>query len=146
MKRMPLTFTLAGTVPFVGLSVAVSLHMFGEHNRLVLDLLLTYAAVIVSFLGGIHLGVALARYADKPRIANLLIAESIWPSLIAWGLLFYGDIHIQLLVLTLLYSLMWAIDSLLYSNDVIPQWFFNLRCVITPIVVVSLYVAYFGLI
>ncbi len=63
-----------------------------------------------------------------------------------WGILFFGDIYTQLLVLTLLYTFMWAIDSLLYSNDVIPQWFFNLRCIITPIVVVSLYAAYFGLV
>lgn len=145
MKRPPVTFTLAGTVPFVTLSLAAAFHVFTD-NKIVVELLLTYAAVIVSFLGGIHLGVAVTTYARQRRIANMLIAESLWPSLIAWGMLFYHDIHIQLLVLTLLYALMWAIDSLLYSNDIIPQWFFNLRCIITPIVVVSLYVAYFGLI
>src|SRR5262245_44659338 len=130
MKRLPLTFIIAGTVPFVGLSVAVALRLF-EDTHFVIQLLLTYAAVIVSFLGGIHLGVAVTRHNDKARIANLLIAESLWPSLIAWGMLFYSDIHVQLLALTLLYSFMWAIDSLLYSNEVIPQWFFNLRCIIT---------------
>lgn len=145
MRRLPLTFTLAGTVPFVVLSVAVSMHMFTD-SKPIIQLLLTYAAVIVSFLGGVHWGVAVTQYSAKKKIANLLIAESVWPSLIAWGILFYGDTYTQLLVLTLLYTFMWAIDSLLYSNDVIPQWFFNLRCIITPVVVVSLYVAYFGLV
>jgi hypothetical protein len=147
MNRLPLTitFTLAGTVPFVLLSVAVSMHLFPD-TKLVMELLLTYATVIVSFLGGIHLGVALTQQSDTRGITNMLIIESIWPSLIAWGMLFMAPVHIQLLALTLLYSLMWAIDSLLYNNNLIPQWFFNLRCIITPIVVVSLYVAYFGLI
>lgn len=147
MIRIPhtTTFMLAATLPFVGLSVAISIHMFAD-TKMVMQLLLTYAAVIVSFLGGIHLGVAITQHMQNRAIANLLIAESIWPSLIAWGLLYTTEMHIQLLILTLLYALMWAIDSLLYNNNLIPQWFFNLRCIITPIVVVSLYVAYFGLI
>ena len=147
MNRLPLSiiFVLAGTVPFILLSVIVSMHIFRD-NALVLQLLLTYATVIVSFLGGIHLGVALTRDGENRSITNFLIVESIWPSLIAWGLLYTASVDIQLLVMTLLYSLMWAIDSLLYSSNLIPQWFFNLRCVVTPIVVVSLYVAYFGLV
>lgn len=146
MNRLPLTitFSLAGTVPFVLLSVAASLNLFPD-TKFVMQLLLTYATVIVSFLGGIHLGVALSQHTEQKFLTNLLVVESIWPSLIAWGMLFLAPVHIQLLALTLLYSLMWAIDSLLYNNNLMPQWFFNLRCVVTPIVVVSLYVAYFGL-
>jgi uncharacterized membrane protein YhdT len=145
MNRLPLTLTLIGVTPFVILSVAVSMHVFAD-PKVIIQVLLTYAAVIVSFMGGIHWGIAVTRYGEKRHIANLLIFESIWPTIIAWGALFYIEIHIQLLVLTLLYTFLWAIESLLYSNNLIPQWFFNLRCIITPIVVVSLYVAYFGLI
>jgi hypothetical protein len=145
MTRLPLSLMAAATLPFVGLSASVPLHLF-SNARPIVELLLTYAAVIISFLGGIHWGIAVTQFAQKRRIANLLVAESVWPSLIAWGVLFYGEIYTQLLVLTLLYAFVWGIDSLLYSNDIIPQWFFNLRCVITPIVVVSLYVAYFGLV
>jgi len=145
MSRLPLTLAIAGAVPFVCLSVAVSMHIF-PNTKAVSEVLLTYAAVIISFMGGIHWGIAVIRYADNRRIANFLIAESVWPSLVAWGVLFKEDTFTQLLVLTLLYTFVWTIDSLLYSNDMIPQWFFNLRCIITPIVVVSLYVAYFGLV
>ncbi len=145
MRHLPLTLTIAGAVPFVALSVAVSMHMF-PNVKAISGLLLTYAAIIVSFMGGIHWGVAVVRYADSRKIANMLIVESVWPSLIAWGVLFYGNTFTQLLVMTLLYTFVWTIDSLLYSNDMIPQWFFTLRCIITPIVVVSLYVAYFGLV
>ncbi len=145
MKRLPLILTAAGTVPFVALAVPVSMHGFADPKP-VIQILLTYAAVVVSFIGGAHWGVAVNQYANDRRIANLLMTQSVWPSLIAWGTLIYADLHVQLLVMTLLYTFMWAIDSLLYDRGIIPQWFFSLRCTITPIVVVSLYVAYFGLI
>ena len=147
MIRVPptLMFALASTVPFAALSIAVCFHLFSDTHT-IMGLLLTYAVVIISFLGGIHLGVAVTHRYQNKWILNLLIVESIWPSLIAWGLLYMAPQHIQLLVLTLLYALMLAIDSLLYNNDLVPQWFFNLRCIITPIVVVSLYVAYFAII
>ena len=145
MKRFPVTFTVLGTLPFVALSIAVSMHMVPDVHFTV-QLLLTYAAIIVSFLSGAHWGVAVTQYTNNRKVAQILIAESVWPALLAWGILFYRDIHIQLLMLTMLYSLMWVVDCLLYERNVIPQWFFELRCIITPIVVVSLYVAYFGMV
>jgi uncharacterized membrane protein YhdT len=147
MGRLPLILTVASIVPFVVLSVMVSMRLFPDY-RTVTEVLLTYAAVIISFLGGIHWGLGVAQSTRNRRIANLLIAESVLPALIAWGVLlsFHQQIHIKLLVMTLLYVFVWAIDSLLYNNDMVPQWFFTLRCIVTPIVVVSLYVAYFGLV
>lgn len=145
MNRLPLILTLAGGVPFVALGAAIALGGFAD-ARQALGILLIYAAVILSFLGGIHWGFAVHQYSANRPIANLLIAESVLPSLVAWGVLLYPDRYVQLLVFTVLYTLTWAIDSLLYNNNLMPQWFFNLRCIITPVVVVSLYVAYFGLI
>ena len=82
MKRLPLVFTVAGTLPFVALSVAVSMHSF-TNNKAVVEILLTYAAVIVSFIGGVHWGIAVGQFGKHRRIANLLIAESVWPSITA---------------------------------------------------------------
>jgi hypothetical protein len=143
--RLPLAFAIASAIPFVLLSTAVALHVF-HNTKVVSALLLTYAAVIISFLGGIHWGIAVVRYADNRKIATWLIAESVCTSLIAWGAIFMSDTFSQLLILTLLYTFVWAIDSMLYSADMIPLWFFNLRGIITPVVLVSLYVAYFGLV
>ena len=145
MRRLPLVLTIVGAAPFVALSAAVGLHLF-PNPKAVSTLLLTYAGVIVSFMGGIHWGIAVLRYADNRKIANGLIVESVGTSLVAWSVLLMGDMFTQLLVLTLLYTFVWAIDSMLYSADMIPLWFFNLRCIITPVVLVSLYVAYFGLV
>lgn len=145
MGKLPLILTIAGGLPFVVLGGMISLHSFNDTKH-ALDILLTYAAVIVSFLGGIHWGFAVNQYTQNRPIANMLIAESIIPSLVAWAVLLYPDHYVQLLVLTLLYTFTWGIDSLLYNNNLMPQWFFNIRCIITPVVVVSLYVAYFGMI
>jgi hypothetical protein len=145
MKKLPLILTLVGGVPFIVLSILISVKSF-NNTKDALDILLTYAAVIISFLGGIHWGFAVHQFTANRPIANMLIAESIVPSLIAWGVLLYPDHYVQLLVFTLLYTFTWGIDSLLYNNNLMPQWFFNIRCVITPVVVVSLYVAYFGMV
>ena len=145
MRKLPLTLTLISAVPFVGLSIAVSARMFDD-NSFVIHALLSYSTVILSFLGGIHWGIAITSYAHDKRTANMLIAESVLPSTLAWGVLLHGPLHIQLLVLTILFTFVWAIDSILVGRKVISLWFFEIRCIITPIVVVSLYVAYFGMI
>lgn len=145
MKHLPLALACIGIVPFVVISMLVPAKVF-SNNSVTIAFLLTYASVIISFLGGIHWGVAVTYYARHSKTSNLLILGGVLPPIIAWGALFYYDTPVTLLILTLLYTSVWAIDSLLYSNDIIPQWFFNLRCIVTPVVVVSLYVAYFGLI
>lgn len=145
MKRLPLTLTMLSAVPFVALSVAVSARVF-ENNAMVIHALLSYSTVILSFLGGVHWGIAITNYVHDKRVANILIAESVLPSVLAWGGLLHAELHIQLLLLTVLFTFIWAIDSMLVERKVIPVWFFEIRCIITPIVVTSLYVAYFGMI
>lgn len=145
MNRLPLLLMIIGVAPFIAFSAALAMHVF-PNTPVAASWLLTYAAIIISFLGGAHWGVAVLRRQEHRRMSNLLIAESVLPPLVAWGILLAGDMYAQLLVMTLLFTLIWAVDSLLYNNAVIPQWFFDLSCIVTPIIVVSLYVAYFGLI
>lgn len=145
MKKLPFTITTIACVPFVALSIAASMQWFDDTTAIV-HMLLSYSVVILSFLGGVHWGIAVSHYTHDKRIANSLIAESIIPSIIAWAALFHADVHIQLLVLTVLYTCIWAIDSMLMARGIIPVWFFEIRCMITPIMVVSLYIAYFGII
>ena len=129
----------------MALSVAISQKFF-SNNDLLLQLLLTYGGIIISFIGGVHWGFGIQQFRENRRVANFLLVEGVFPSLIAWSLPLLGDVYMHLLILTLLYALMWAVDSLLYEKNIIPQWFFTIRCIITPIVVVSLYVAYFGMV
>ena len=74
-----------GLIPFVCLSAAailkIDLNVVGIESNA--QALLNYAAVIVSFLGAVHWGVALSR--DEPCVANFLYG--VIPSLLAWVLL-----------------------------------------------------------
>lgn len=137
--------TVAGSAPIVVMGVAASMRFF-DNTPIIVHSLLSYAAVILSFLGGIHWGMAVAHYGHNKRVANWLITESVVPAIIAWIAVLNAPMHIQLLILTLLFTFVWGIDSILFNRNIIPQWFFEIRCIITPVVVVSLYIAYFGII
>lgn len=143
-NRLPLVVTIMAVIPFVGMSLALAAGSFND-MRTATTILITYAAVVISFMGGIHWGIALNQYSKNFRIANMLIIESVFPVIMAWGLVFLPEIHIQILMLTILFTFMWAIDSLLYNLNIIPQWFFTIRCIVTPVMLGSLYIVYFGI-
>jgi hypothetical protein len=69
----------AGLVPFVAGSLLVWLVRQDAHPYVTLALS-AYAAVVVSFLGGIHWGLAM-RHAEPPMT---LLAWGVVPSLVAW--------------------------------------------------------------
>lgn len=144
MRNSPLYLTLLSALPFIALSGMIAMHM--DQQTILLHFLMTYAAVILSFLGGIHWGLAVLHYPKNPNQAVLMLFESIVPPLLAWSLMLVDQVYLRLLSFAFLYALVWGIDSVLYNHKIIPQWFFNLRCVVTPIVVVSIYVAYFSII
>ncbi|MBV0932914.1 DUF3429 domain-containing protein [Marinobacterium weihaiense] len=65
----------AGLIPFIGLTLGMSLH------PLTTVAFTTYSAVILSFLGGIHWGVALSRpeWSTPSRLCLCML-----PSLLGW--------------------------------------------------------------
>ncbi len=143
--RLPLWIALLGSAPFVVLSMAIAFGWTAHPDTALLPLL-QYAAIIVSFLGGIHWGIATLHAEEHTTTATLMILESTLAALLAWCILWIGAPHIQLLCFAFLYALLWGVDSVLYNARIIPLWFFQLRGVVTPIVVVSMYVGYFSII
>ncbi len=143
--RLPFWLTLISAAPFVLLSMSIA---FGwvQHPEHSLHVLITYAAIVFSFLGGIHWGIAVLHTDENPKAATLMIAESMIAPLCALLVMTIDRTYLQLLSFAFLYALIWGVDSILYNNKIIPLWFFNLRGIITPIVVVSMYVAYFSVI
>ncbi len=144
-EEMPFWLVLVGTMPFVCLSMGIAFNWYEDVTHS-LNLLLNYAAIIFSFLGGVHWGLALTHQKINARVANYMLLESIFASLLAWGIMFVDVMYIRLLMFAFLYAMIWGIDSLLFTNKIIPLWFFTLRGVVTPIVVVAMYVAYFSII
>jgi len=81
----------AGLVPFALLALLLWL-LGGEERAFVSIALAGYAALIVSFLGGVHWALAwmlpLAKVAPPPNLRRQLMLWGITPSLLAWpGLL-----------------------------------------------------------
>jgi Protein of unknown function (DUF3429) len=133
--------TLAGAIPFVALAVSLWIAPAAYHD-LVANALITYAAVILSFLGGIQWGCAVSLVESAPKSAQTMWLLSVIPSLLAWAMLFVPGAGASVMVAICLFAFVWIVDALLHLQKLIPKWFFRLRTVITAIVITSLLIAW----
>lgn len=140
-----MALTLLGALPFVCIGTYVA--MVDKPSANALPLLFAYAAIVLSFLSGIHWGIGVSHAQSRhSEVARIMYMESTGITLLAWLILMLPEPYIKLLAFALLYAVAWGIDSVLHSMRLIPLWYFTLRGIATPIVVVSLYVAYFSII
>ena len=135
--RLAYLLTLLGVTPFV-VAAAVVASGPTEHQALVIQLVTTYAAVILSFLGGIQWGIGVSIADSAPRSAQTLFMLSIVPSMLAWALLFVAQPNARVLVAISLFGFVWVVDALLCLQKIIPAWFFRLRSIVTAIVIASM--------
>lgn len=135
--RLAYLLALAGAIPFISAAGIVSLGAV-EYQPLAVQGATTYAAVILSFLGGIQWGIGLSLTSDAPRSAQTLLLLSVVPSLLAWALLFVAQPNARVLVAIFLFGFVWVVDALLSLQKLIPPWFFRLRCIVTAAVIASM--------
>ena len=130
-ERLAQLLTYAGTIPFLASAVIgwQSPDMWGlDYNQIIL----TYGAVIASFIAGIHWGVYLFR---EPRI-NLFI-HSNFVALLAWfAVLTALPGSAGILMLCFLYLLF--IDKQLSNVGFLEPWYIRMRIVATLIVTLAL--------
>ena len=119
MKPLPLTAWIlgfGGVIPFLALFLALLPGFspgFADSREITLWLL-AYAAIILSFLGAIHWGVALARGDDTAnnRSANWSFLYGIMPALLAWFALLLPH-NIALFLMAGLVMLAYGADAIL---------------------------------
>jgi hypothetical protein len=143
-KRIAAALTYAGVLPFLCCALLLLFAPamgLGGFRQLALQALTTYAAVIVSFLGGIQWGVALATNEQQPQTARSLWLLSVVPSLLAWAMLFLPNGSSRVIVAIFLVGFVWVVDALLHLQQVIPSWFFRLRSIVSAVVLISLILA-----
>ena len=90
-QRLAQILAFAGTAPFiVGAFVLLLAPHLGinAYRPLALQAITTYAAIIVSFLGGIQWGIGISTHEQQPQTARSLFLLSVVPSLLAWAMLF----------------------------------------------------------
>jgi len=129
---------LGGLIPFWALALAPR---FGINPPQLQQALISYAAVILSFVGALHWGLAAARdNTDRPLPAWRSYGWSVVPALVAWValLLPYRD-ALTLLSLTFI-AAMFA-DLRWLAGQGLPLWFVPLRTIISILVVIALYIA-----
>ena len=123
--------TYAGVLPFLGAAImpAVKSNFLGLNYD---SLILTYGAVIASFVAGIHWGIYL--FKDAPL--NLFIHSNI-VALLAWcaGLVSHPA-NTVILLICFLYLV--VIDRQLWKAGVIEDWYLRMRLIATTLVLFAL--------
>lgn len=129
-----------GAVPFVVLAIAnhVVEPPLQGHTTFALT---AYGATILSFLGGVHWGLAIAdSSSSKPgrKLAQRLTV-SVLPSLVAWcALLLPISLSFSLWLLAASFVLMLAIDLRATYDKAAPIWYPRLRWPLSIVVFLSL--------
>lgn len=127
-----------GAIPFIAAVFAQFAGMAEYHTTY---LSLTYGAVIISFLSGIHWGVYLT-HSQETRI-NLLVSSNLL-AILAWlSLLFLVPVTQFLIQITCFIALL-LIDRQLAADGVIERWFYQLRKHITLLVILCMLILLWG--
>ncbi len=131
----------AGLIPFVTLAVvlwnAPEIYLEQIHQAL-----LSYAAIILSFMGAVHWGMAMAQ--KDQSIKPFQLAVSVIPALIAWFSSMTSPIwNYSILIFT--FILLCLIDSFFVKQEDAPDWYLLLRIPLTVVVVISLIIAQLSL-
>jgi hypothetical protein len=131
MPFAALALGLAGLIPFVA---GAALPVFAP-NQFGLDvegILAIYAAVILSFMGGVHWGLAL-----KDGITSGYVA-SVLPALAAWGAVAFLARDAAFVVLIAAFLGLLAYDIAVISSGRAPPWYRPLRIGLTTVVAACL--------
>ena len=99
--------------------------------------MLTYAAVILSFMGAIHWGLAMR---DEGVSSPLQLGLSVVPPLVGWVALALSPMT-SFVVLIIMFAVLYIADTRAARLGLAPAWYPHLRLPLTVIVVLSLIVS-----
>ena len=139
VPALPLWLGVSGLVPFL---VAAGLSFLSApiNPATAVYALIAYGAVILSFLGGVHWGVALTRgQTSGPSGQTVWYMISVGPSLVAWLALLLAPVP-GLLVLAVSFLAMIMVDVHAARVEQVPAWYSSLRVRLSAVVILSLLV------
>jgi hypothetical protein len=127
-----------GLIPFVA---GAALAFTGDPplRDLAVRAVIAYGAVILSFVGAIHWGVALN--AGEARAGTLYIV-SVLPSLVAWLALLFNP-RTGLVLLIAAFLLVWLYERAALWPKLFPAWFATLRTRLTAVAAAILALLFF---
>ncbi len=124
----------AGLIPFIGLAAA-SWGLAPSTHALWVQAIEIYAAVILSFLGGVHWGLAMASTGATQHKGLLW---GVTPALLAWVIVLIPWPIVSLTLLILLLLLSWKVDRAALVAVDSAQTYLGLRTPLTAVASLSL--------
>ena len=142
VKRIVWVFSIAGVVVLAGITAMLLSEQ--SHIRIpAIAALVTFAAVILSYLGGIEWGLALREGGGTENTRAIALGLSVVPALAAWGILWAPSPQWQVGAALVLFVAVWGAYLWLAHQGLIPSWFVDMRTAITAAVCVILGFAYY---
>lgn len=142
--QIPLSVLLlgwGGVVPFAGLALACALGAPSPFPRPE-TMLIGYGAVILSFMGGVHWGLAMQSTARQEERADAWhYTFSVVPALIGWAAMAFAP-PTALILLSIAFLALLVVDVVWASGHVAPGWYGKLRLQLTSAVLLSLGLAW----
>ncbi len=136
VPRPVLWLALAGLVPFLAFTAAIGLAPFVWSVR-ALVVLINYGAVVLTFVGAVHWGLALQ---GPDHLSWKRLGWSVVPALLGWGAVNMFPVP-ALLTLAFGFFLAFMLDVQAANQGLLPLWYKVLRRVLTVVVMLSLGVA-----
>jgi len=138
LKKLPLYFGYAGTIPFF-LFVLVAFAVNDLSGMKTLSFIqISYGAMILSFLGGVHWGQAIPRD-DQKQLTFAMI-----PTIASFILMLWAVVFNPVMPLFGMIALFWAVyvaDKKLMPLEYIPEGYFTYRRNLTIIVSSTLFLS-----
>jgi hypothetical protein len=142
VRRLAWLLAITGTLIFAVMTAF--LFTSESHIRIpAIAALVTFAAVVISYLGGIEFGLALREEGTNEPIRALAMSMSALPSLASWGVFWLPSPRQQIGAAIGLFLLVWVADLYFARRGLIPSWFVDLRTAVTVIACVILGVAFY---
>jgi hypothetical protein len=139
MPRTAFWLGAGGLLPFVVLTSA--LYALPDHTRpQLLFWLSAYAAVVLSYVGALHWGIAMVHTQMREQERTLSMAWSVVPALAGWVSLLLPP-RTGLLLMAATFAVHFAADFQLAQRFSLPGWYLRLRGGLTTVAVLCLLLA-----
>ena len=142
VPRLAVSLGFAGLIPFYVCAIALWVTASGPIANTAWLALLAYAAVIASFMGAVHWGLALHGL-DTGGLTPPVLRQpgfSVVPALVAW-LALLSPAPWVLVVLIILFPLIYLQDKRAAARGLAPDWYLDLRRPLTVLVEIPLIAA-----
>ncbi len=144
VKRIVWLFSIIGVLIFAGLTAVL---MAGNsHVRVpAIAALVTFCAIVLSYLGGVEGGLALGESqgdernnvaTEKWRTISLCL--SVLPTLAAWGVLWLDSPQHQIGAALAIFVVVWGFDLWLARHGLVASWFLDMRTLVTVLACATL--------